>query len=233
MNNVLMRRSGVAAFWLAVSALMAITVLVGFWPTYFGPLLTGSLEKQLVVHFHGMVFMGWIVLFTTQSALASTGHIALHRKVGKAGVAYGVIIVVVGLVTTFNQLGNGIAAGQAEAAQRGLIAPFTDMIFFPIFFGAAIAYRRQTEIHKRLMLLATVMLLVAAVLRMRLGMPAFLGIWLAPVLIAMIYDYATRRLIHPVYVIGLAALTLIAFRGQLRETDFWMSIARGLSGLVT
>ena len=228
-----MRRGAVTTFWLAVSALMAITVLVGFWPTYFGPLVTGSLEKQLVVHFHGVVFMGWIVLFTTQGVLASTGHIALHRKVGKAGIAYGVLIIVVGLVTTFNQLANGIAAGEAEAAQRGLIAPFTDMIFFPMFFGAAIAFRRQPEIHKRLMLLATVMLLVAAVLRMRLGMPAFLSIWLAPVVIAMIYDYATRRLIHPVYVIGLVALTVIAFRGLLRETDFWMSIARGLSGLVS
>lgn len=140
---------------------------------------------------------------------------------------------VVGLAAAFNQLANGIAAGQVEAAQRGLITPFTDMIFFPMFFGAEIAFRRRPEIHKRLMLLATVMLLVAAVLRIRVGMPAFLSIWLAPVFIAMIYDYASRRVIHPVYVIGLVVLTVIGFSGQLSGTDARMSIARSLPRLAS
>ncbi len=178
--------------------------------------------------------MGWIALFTTQAVLASTGRIALHRKVGKVGIAYGVLIVIVGLATTFNQLANGIAAGEAEAAQSGLIAPFTDMIVFPIFFGMAVAYRHKPEIHKRWMLLATVMLLVAAVLRMGLGARyIFLSIWLAPVLIAMAYDYASRKIVHPVYVIGLVVLTLVSLRDLARETDVWMGIARGLSRLVT
>jgi ABC-type Na+ efflux pump permease subunit len=212
---------------------MAITILIGFWPTYFGPLISGSLAKQPIIHFHGGVFMGWIALFTTQAVLASTGRIALHRKVGKVGIAYGVLIVVVGLATTFNQLANGIAAGEAEAAQSGLIAPFTDMIVFPIFFGMAVAYRRKPEIHKRWMLLATVMLLVAAVLRMGLGgRHIFLIVWLAPVLVAMAYDYASRKIVHPVYVIGLVVLTLVSLRDLARETDVWMGIARGLSKLV-
>jgi hypothetical protein len=111
------------------------------------------------------------------------------------------------------------------------------MIVFTIFFGAAIAYRRKTEIHKRFMLLATVMLLIAAVLRMPLGdprsMPVFLGVWLAPVLIAMIYDYATRRMVHPVYVLGLVSLTIVSFRYLLIDSDLWMSIARRLSTLVS
>jgi len=77
------------------------------------------------------------------------------------------------------------------------------------------------------------MLLVAAVLRIRVGMPAFLSFWLAPVLIAMIYDYASRRVIHPVYVIGLVVLTVIGFSGQLSGTDARMSIARSLPRLAS
>jgi len=50
---------------------------------------------------------------------------------------------VVGLVATSNQLANGIAAGPVEAAQCGLIVPFTDMVFVPVFFSAAIAFRRR------------------------------------------------------------------------------------------
>ncbi len=237
MSGALMRRSAVTTFWVVVSTLMAITALVGFWPTYFGPLVAGTLETQPLVHFHGAVFMAWIALFTVQASLASRGHIALHRKVGKVGMAYGVLLIVVGVVTTFNELANRIAAGAVELAHRGLLAPFTNMIVFTIFFGAAIAYRRKTEIHKRFMLLATVMLLIAAVLRMPLGdprsMPVFLGVWLAPVLIAMIYDYATRRMVHPVYVLGLVSLTIVSFRYLLIDSDLWMSIARRLSTLVS
>ena len=75
------------------------------------------------------------------------------------------------------------------------------------------------------MLLATVMFLLAAVLRMRLGMPAFLSVWLAPVFIAMIYDYLV--------VIGIVALIVIGFRGVLSGTDVWTSIAKSLSRLAS
>ena len=142
--------------------------------------------------------------------------------------------------STFNELENGIAEGQTEAAQSGLIAPFTNVVVFAIFFGAAITYRRQTEIHKRFMLLATVMLLIAAVLRMPVNprlnlyfMPLLLSIWFAPVLLAMIYDYVTRKVIHPVYVIGLVSLTILSLRHLVSNTDLWMSIARQLSTLVS
>ena len=254
MKRVLMQRSAVTTFWMILSALMVITALLGFWPTYYGPLIAGTLEAQCVdprlaykqcfsrpiVHFHGIVFMGWIALFTAQAFLASRGQIALHRKVGKVGIAYGILVVINGFITTFNELANGIAEGQTEAALSGLIAPFTNVVVFAIFFGAAITYRRQTEIHKRFMLLATVMLLIAAVLRMPVNprfnlylMQLFFSIWFAPVVLAMIYDYVTRRVIHPVYVIGLVSLTILSFRYLVSNTDLWMSIARQLSTLVS
>ena len=254
MKRALIQRNAVTTFWMILSALMVITALVGFWPTYYGPLIAGTLEAQCadprlaykqcfsrpIVHFHGIVFMGWIALFTAQAFLASKGHIALHRKVGKVGIAYGILVVIVGFITTFNELANGIAEGQTEAAQSGLIAPFTNVVVFAIFFGAAITYRRQTEIHKRFMLLSTVMLLIAAVLRMPVNprlnlylMPLFFSIWFAPVLLAMIYDYVTRRVIHPVYVIGLVSLTILSFRYLVSNTDLWMSIAKQLSTLVS
>ena len=54
-------------------------------------------------------------------------------------------------------------------------------------------------------------LLIAAVARMAfLGTPqpdsVFLLMWQLPIYIAMVHDYATKRLIHPVYVIGLLVM---------------------------
>ena len=70
MKRALMQRSAVTTLWMILSGLMAITALVGFWPTYYGPLIAGTLEAQCtapglaykqcfsrpIVHLHGAVF---------------------------------------------------------------------------------------------------------------------------------------------------------------------------------
>jgi hypothetical protein len=48
-----------------------------------------------------------------------------------------------GLFVALHQLAVGVAAGNAAEAQGFLLLPLTDMIIFPIFFGAAVYYRRS------------------------------------------------------------------------------------------
>jgi hypothetical protein len=89
------------------------------------------------------------------------------------------------------------------------------------------------------MIVATTTLLIAAVSRMRfLGNPGHPGlvllIWSSPVLVAMAYDFAKRRIVHPVYVLGLAVLTLESpiFRRIARGTETWRSFTDWLVTLV-
>ena len=218
------------AVYLALCLLMAAIVIVGFTPTYFGPLFSGVVDKQPVIHFHGALYSGWMMFFTAQALLPAFGRVDLHMKLGRIGIGYAVLLVAVGLITTFNQFANFISADQVAVAERQLLGPLSDMVVFPVFFAAAVAYRRKPEIHKRLMLVATVMLLIAAVGRMAfLGssppLALRLGIWLSPIYLAMAYDFFTRRLIHPVYVIGMAVLTVVAMRGNIRDSDVWLNIA--------
>jgi hypothetical protein len=64
-------------------ALLAVVIAaIGFWPTYFGPLLKGTLHTQLVIHVHAAVFVTWLGLFIAQAALAATGRVALHMRLG-------------------------------------------------------------------------------------------------------------------------------------------------------
>ena len=225
-------------FYIGIALLAALIAAMGFWPTYFGPLLAGTAEHPPVIHVHAAIFSGWIALFGAQVALAATGHIALHRKLGAVGIWYGVVIIVVGVFTAFSQFADRIDAGRIEEAQQRLLAPLTDMIVFPLFFGAAVLYRRRAELHKRLMLVATTTLLVAAALRMSfLGEPVprpmRLLIWFSPILLGMAYDLIARRSIHPVYIIGLAALYLLSMRGFLVETDAWLAFTGWLATLVS
>lgn len=224
--------------YIGISLLVAAIALAGFWPTYFGPLLAGLAGHPSVIHFHAAVFSGWVLLFIAQIAFAATGRIALHRKLGKIGIYYGVAIIAVGLFTAYSQFAGRVAAGQLAEAQTRLLAPLTDMIVFPLFFGAAVYYRRKPELHKRLMLVATTALLVAAVARMSfLGDPfpreVRLLVWMSPILIALAYDLVTRRLVHPVYAMGLVTLFILNQRRFLVPTDAWQGFSGWLATLVS
>lgn len=105
------------------------------------------------------------------------------------------------------------------------------MGLFAGFFGAAVKWRRHPETHKRLMVLATVALLFAAVGRMEdfvPSVPLLMTIWLSPVLAAMAHELVTRRAVHRVYVLGLFVLAVAPARLLLETSDAWLPIGRGI-----
>jgi hypothetical protein len=200
-------------FFMATSLLMALIAVVGFWPTYFGPLMTGRLVQPPVIHLHAVVFTGWLVLFFAQAVLAATRRVAWHIRVGRVGIAYGFLLIGVGLYTGVVRAAERPLGGPAEQL---LYQAFADMVMFSAFFGAAVLFRRKPQLHKRMITVAAVTLLVAAVGRMTflppppLRLPIGLAIWMLPILIAMVHDFRHGRAAHPVYVLGLA--TLVARR---------------------
>src|SRR6185503_15411571 len=125
--------AGTRRFYIGISLLAVLIAAMGFWPTYFGPLLAGTADHPTVIHVHAAIFSGWLALFAAQAVLAASGQIALHRKVGEVGIWYGVLIILVGLTTAFSQFADRVQAGSLEEAQTRLLAPFTDMVVFPIF----------------------------------------------------------------------------------------------------
>ena len=119
---------------IGVGLLVPVIAVAGFWRTYFGPLLAGTVDKPSIIHFHAAVYSGWVVLFVAQVFFASTGQIARHRKWGRLGIYYGFAIISVGLLTAFTLFAQRVQAGNIDEARRALLAPLTDMIVFPGFF---------------------------------------------------------------------------------------------------
>jgi hypothetical protein len=111
-----------------------------------------------------------------------------------------------------------------------LLTTFGDMVLFGGCFAAAVAYRHRPEIHKRLMIAATVALLFAAVGRMSfISSPPLAGlVWLSPLLIGMVHDKITIGRVHPVYVITTVALFLGATRILFEQSEAWLRIGRPL-----
>lgn len=221
-------------------AMLAIAMaLVGFWRTYFGPLLAGTADKPAIIHVHAAVYVGWLAIFLTQAVLAATGRVAAHMKLGRFAIGYGVLVVAAGLLATFGMFVLRVRAGDVAEAQGRLIGPLLDMLVFVPVFAAAVYYRRKPELHKRLMIVATTALLIAAVGRMpfpaELRNPLVIQlVWAAPILLAIAHDFWRHRRVHPVYAGGLLLLVLEGpfTRAAVRNTELWRDATGWLARLV-
>ena len=223
--------------YLGISLVMVAIIAAGFWPSYFGLLLSNELQKELFIHVHALVMVVWMLLFITQIALAATRRVALHLKVGQFGIFWGMVVLVSGIATAVLRFATMRADGLVEPARQFVIWPLMDMVIFAAFFVPAILYRRKPEIHKRLMIVATTNLLVAAVFR-AVGLDTlvlhlvFVLLWLSPIFIAMIYDFKRKRLVHPVYVTGAIVLTVSSFRDIAATTGMWLAFTQWLANAV-
>ena len=236
-TGVLPRARSGWSLYLGLSLLFVLIVAVGFWPSYFGALTTGDVDRPWFIHFHAVVYVGWLGLFVAQTALAAQGKLRQHMRLGNFLIGYGVLVILVGLLAAFGMFWVRVQAGAVPAAQAGLVSPLMDMIVFTPFFAAAVYFRRVPDVHKRLMIVATTVLLIAAVARMR-----FLGgdillvylVWVSPIWIGMIRDWLSRRLLHPVYVVGLVAIALegVPTRRFIGGTDVWLDMTGRLAQLI-
>lgn len=225
------RRQDRSQIYLAAGVVATLIAFIGFWPTYFGPLLQGSVEATLLVHVHAVVQVAWLALFIAQIVLASTGHLRLHMRVGRWTMAYSIVVIVVGLMLAFDTAGRTVALGDAVRGQRQLFGLLREILFIVPFIAAGWIYRDRPETHKRLMMVAAVMLLVPAVGRMRylfgenLGLWQFMLVWPLPVYLLMLHDFAKKRLVHPVYLIGVAAMLMERLVLPLRDTATWLAMS--------
>ena len=219
-------------FYVALSAFMVGIVVVGFWPSYFGPMLAGNIARPAVIQVHGLVFVGWMALLMAQVILAARGQIQRHRRIGRYGIGYGWLVLVMGLVVGPAAAALHVRAGEwtTDRGAAFLLVTFGDMVLFGACFIAAVAYRTRPEIHKRLMVAATVALLFAAVGRMAFieSQPLAGIVWLSPLFVGMAYDWTTRRRVHPVYLITTAGLCLGALRLLVADSEAWLRIGRPL-----
>jgi hypothetical protein len=221
------------ASFLANTALMSAIVLWGFWPFYAG-LFGGGIGRHPVIYVHATVFTGWMALLATQALLVYRREVGRHRSLGAFGVVWGAAVLLLGLVVTFVAPAQHVLGGEMtlDDAAGFLILPLGDLALFGGFFGAAVAWRRAPQTHKRLILLATLALLYAPAARAggRFGLLAVLGIWLVPLVMAMGVDLVDRGRVHRVYWIGGGILVVAFCRIFLMGWEPWLVIGRGLLG---
>jgi hypothetical protein len=232
-------------FYMALSCIAV--AFLGFAPTYWAPMATGSFPSMPVIHFHGMLFFAWTLYFAFQTWLAASGRVARHRTIGMIGVSLATAMTIFGFLAAVNAMKRSAALGLTDAGIAFAIVPLSGILFFAVVFSLAIANTRQPETHKRLMLLAGISILDAAVARWFLTFLAPAGpagpppveITIIPALVAylllvpaMIFDWRRQGRPHPVYIYGgIALLAVKLLNWPISITPAWHVFAGGILAL--
>jgi hypothetical protein len=190
-----------------------LVVLVSFGGSYYG-LATGTDALPRIVKIHSIVFALWLILFIAQTSLVAAGKVAAHRRLGYAAVALAVAMAGLGYATAIAGARRGFDLNFTNDPLGYMVFPLGSMIGFTVLFAAGLWYRRRPEIHKRLMLLATVGPLMNAPLAhlfahteaLRGKAPLFLATMVCLLFAGAVYDRLTRGRFHTASLWGAVAL---------------------------
>ena len=224
-------------FYLMVGFLFLGLVVVGFSKNYylrpFFPEL-GPIYSDFV-RFHGAVMTAWVLLFATQAWLVSAKKVKLHMKLGWAGVALSILVLVTGYMVAIGSAARGNSVPGIPPLEF-MIVPMADLVLYVVFFGGAIYLRKSPAEHKRLMLLSAANFLPPAAARMPIPALQALGpFWLfgLPTILtiaALIYDTVQNKKVNKVFLAG--SILLIAsfpLRLWIGGTEAWLNFATWLT----
>ena len=220
-----------------MSVAIAVTVFIGFARTfYLRPYFHPEPLPALLV-LHGFVFTSWIILLLVQSTLIFAKRTRLHKRLGVAGAALAMLVVLVGVSTAILRTRVDALTGSAPLAL--LTIPLGDMLLFGILAGCALIFRDRPEVHKRLLILATIAILPAAVVRLPLGFIfrihplAFFALSDLFILPLLVYDLVKRGRPHRATVLGgLLLVVSHPLRSVIGNTHLWLIFAAWLTGWV-
>jgi hypothetical protein len=216
-----------------LASLYLLVAIVGFTRNYLRS-FAGTFEIHPIAHAHGALMAAWLSLFLTQTILAASGRLGRHRALGRFGIWLAAAIWISMAVATMRAL---IAHKPpvGHFLYNVLLVQLYAMAVFALFFVWGIRARRRAESHKRLLALSTLVLLQAAIDRMRWlprPLPNFWSnaLWLDALLLPLIvYDLVSIRRVHPITLIGagvlVAAQTTVSL---LWGTSAWHNFAHAI-----
>jgi hypothetical protein len=222
-------------FFSAMVLLLWATVLFGFAKTYFlAGMVTAPLPNKLI-HIHGAIMTLWMVLLFVQTALISARRVKWHMSLGLFGFGLAVAMVIIGPIAATDSLRRG-AAPLGLDAKTFYIVPLTAIFIFGVLAFFAYRMRRQAAAHKRLILIATIGLMDAAVGRWPVAFfehypKAQDLVPFAFLLAVMIYDLATqRKVLKSTLYASLFLIVVHLVRVPIGFTQPWHAFATWMLG---
>jgi len=221
-------------FFLSITLLIFAAVFYGFGSEYVRFRAEYFPFPSLLVYVHAALFFSWMLLLLTQASLVSAGRVAWHRRLGVAGFFLVCSMPVVGALTATG----AVAHNRFPPGFDGPWVFYYDSIASLLAFAGlayfALRYRNLPQTHKRLILLATLVIGEAGIFRW----PVY---WIHEIshgvtmvtyfflFLIVIYDLSSRRRLYPATLWG--GLFLIVYeetQSLIGHSRVWHSVASWL-----
>lgn len=238
-------RSRLAAerrFYLTLILLMIATVVFGFARSVFlRPLFPAfPTPPEPFFYIHGVLYFAWMALMLVQASLISARSPGLHMRLGVVAYALVPAMIVMGVVGSLMAARRpGGFVGVPVPPLQFLAVVLGDMVMFALFAGLALAYRRRPQAHKRLIILAGIVLMDPSIGRWPVDALAQVpdySFWLKIALFLVpliVWDIVTLRRLHGTTLMG--SIVLLAeglARGPIGATPQWLAFAKWATGLL-
>ena len=207
----------------------------------------------LVLHMHALLMGSFLVLLFAQTWLMATGKRELHMRLGIAGMVLAVALVIVGFVlvgTNYQMLWGAVQSSTGAVRDDHLftlriwenimLLQIRIGVLFALFLAIGLRARGgNAGLHKRMMILATVMALPAGIDRIPWlphtmpGSPLSVDLYtLAAISPMFVWDVVRNRRVHEAYWIWAAVCLPFAVAVNLLwDTPGWHATAKQIVGI--
>jgi hypothetical protein len=129
---------------------LALMVLA-FWPSYFTRLFE---QPSFWFHAHGIALTLWCVLLVVQAQLIRTRRRPLHRLLGKTSYVLAPAVAVVTTLFVHYRVAPGLrgVSPLPPFVLHFLALTLISIVAFALFYGLAIWFRRDAQVHARWMI---------------------------------------------------------------------------------
>jgi hypothetical protein len=227
-------------FHAGMAWLLVVVAVCGFAPRSVAIVAGVMPNPPLVVHLHAAVLSSWVALLAVQATLSLVGRMDLHRRTGLASLVIAPLVLAMLIAVTIVRQNDAVGTPGAPIVNNILFLQIRSIVLFPVFFVWALQTRiTDSQTHKRMVLLSTLMLLDAAIARMSwlpfnefprdyLAIHLYLLLLMVP---ALIYDLIRLRRIHRAWVWGLAlTLPWVVATEIVWGSDWWREFGPKLVG---
>lgn len=228
-------------FFLGFVVVAWLGVILGFAPPSWGR-INGQADypAPLVLHAHAMLYTGWMVLLTAQVWLIRTQRRAIHRRLGVIAAAMIPAMVLTGFFAEVHS--QRFYLGHPPNSQAFFIIPIFYVVAFGILATLALLRRGDPAGHKRLIYLATTIIVGAAWTR-TIGPPlaqafgdGYFGMIVntftsTNLLLAALalHDWRSLGRLHPVLATAIPVLLLCELAvSWIYHAAGWLPIARAI-----
>jgi len=225
-------------FFTGMAILLLLASFAGFAPSYYLKSQFGNAPLTPLVHVHGALFTSWILLLVVQTSLIAAGRAGLHRKLGIAGAVLALLMAGTGAFVIWHRATTPTTALPHDFILRFLALAVVALVVFPSLIAAALAFRRNSAAHKRLIMLATTVMAGAAIHRLliwvvspNVGPPVFFGVTDLFIVELGVFDYVSRGRLHPATLWGgLVVVVSQVVAVALAASDGWVAFAHRVTG---